>query len=215
MTNARISLLQLRDVMLLLAAASVVVAVALSSPFARAADENSVNESGLHSQPWFHESFLDLGEDLKEAAAEGKGLAIFVEQAGCPYCRELHRVTLADPAVAKYIKANFVSVQLDLRGAREVTDFDGEAMEERKLVRRWGLAFTPTVLLFHPDAAEQTGKIGRQRASATIPGYFKPFHFATMLEFVRDGHFKSKHFQDFVNERARRLREQGKTVTIW
>ena len=35
-----------------------------------------MTDDGLHSQSWFLESFLDLSEDLEEAAGEGKGFAI-------------------------------------------------------------------------------------------------------------------------------------------
>ena len=31
----------------------------------------TVDENGLHTQPWFHQGFLDMKEDLAEAAAGG------------------------------------------------------------------------------------------------------------------------------------------------
>ena len=174
-----------------------------------------IADSGLHGQPWFADTFLDLREDLTEAAAEGKGLIVFVEQAGCPYCRALHEVNLRDPETVAYLEKHFVAVQLDLRGAREVTDFDGEAMPERDLARRWKILFTPTVVLFDPQAAEGKDGTGAELASATMPGYFKPFHFRTMLEYVAEGGYRNLHFQDFLNERAKRLRAEGKEVKIW
>ncbi len=61
-------------------------------------------ENGQYTQPWFLNSFLDLREDLTEAAAHGKRFAILWEQRGCPYCLEMHRVNLADPAVNDYIR---------------------------------------------------------------------------------------------------------------
>ncbi len=177
--------------------------------------KSTLGDDGLYKQGWFHESFLDLKEDMEEARAAGKGLIVAFEQAGCPYCRELHQVNLADPEIVDYLKKHFVFVQLDLRGSREVTDFDGKAMEERQLARRWGIVFTPTLLLFAPTAKVAAGKPGKSAASAIMPGYFKPFHFRTMLEHVAGGHFKTKHFQEYVNERAKALRDKGKKVKIW
>src|SRR5690606_4822234 len=55
------------------------------------------NDDGLYTQAWFHESFLDLKEDLAEAEKAGKSLAIIFEQRGCPYCKETHVTNLADP----------------------------------------------------------------------------------------------------------------------
>jgi thioredoxin-related protein len=195
------------------------LAVLVASGIAQAAEllpEPEMSDSGLHVQPWFVDSFLDLAEDLAEAGAEGKKLVIFIEQAGCPYCRELHEVNLRDPEIVAYLNEHFVSVQLDLRGSREVTDFDGEAMEERALTRKWGMIYTPTLVFFSPDKTGDGTKIGRDLAVSVMPGYFKPFHFRTMLEYVADGHYDTgKQFQDFINERATELRAKGEKVDIW
>jgi hypothetical protein len=43
-----------------------------------------MTDDGLYTQAWFLQSFLDLGEDLAEAAANGKRFAIIWEQKGCP-----------------------------------------------------------------------------------------------------------------------------------
>lgn len=204
----------LRHVLLLVGASMLLALGTAARADAELLPAPELADNGMHYQPWFLDSFLDLQEDFEEAAAEGKGLLIFIEQAGCPYCRELHEVNLREPETVAYIQENYLALQIDLRGAREVTDFDGEAMAERDLIRRWGVLFTPTVLLYDPEdvAAETTGK---DRAAAVMPGYFKPFHFRTMLEFVADRHYRDQHFQDFVNERAERLRSEGKEVTIW
>ncbi len=194
--------------------ASVIVVAVLLPAGARAAGPTT-GDDGLFKQDWFHESFLDLKEDLSEAAGDGKGLLIAFEQAGCPYCREMHKVNLADREIVGYLRKHFTFVQLDLRGSREVTDFDGKVMEERELARRWGIVFTPTLLLFERSAKPSAGKPGKAIASAVMPGYFKPFHFRTMLEFVAEGHFKTKHFQAYITERATRLRAEGKKVKIW
>ena len=62
---------------------------------------------GLLTQPWFLNSFLDLKDDLQEAANSGKRFAIMWELAGCPYCRETHLVNFARPDIRDYIKENF------------------------------------------------------------------------------------------------------------
>ena len=176
--------------------------------------EPQLNDSGLHHQDWFLESFLDIGEDLAEAQASGKGLVIVFEQRGCPYCREMHRVNLRIPATVEAIRANFEVLQLDLRGSREVTDTDGEAMEEREIARRWGVVFTPT-LIFLPSDADPAGQPANMAAAAVMPGYFKPFHFDSMFEFVASGAYRDSQFQDYLGVRAERLRAEGKDVNIW
>ena len=176
--------------------------------------EPTVADTGLHEQDWFLQSFLDVGEDLAEAQANGKGLVIIFEQAGCPYCREMHQVNLRQSAIVEQVKATFDVLQLDLRGSREVTDTDGEALAERDLARKWGVVFTPTLIFLAKDA-EPAGKPANQSAAATMPGYFKPFHFASMFDYVASDAYKDRHFQEFIVARAEKMRSEGVDVKIW
>ncbi len=105
-------------------------------------------DDGLIYQPWFLDSFLILNEDLADAQAEGKRFAVFWELKGCPYCEETHRVNLADPEILEFVTSNFTIIQLNIIGARVVTDFDGEELSERDLARKWGVKFTPTIQFF-------------------------------------------------------------------
>ena len=177
--------------------------------------EAVVGDNGLHTQAWFLQSFLELPEDFAEAAAAGKSLAVFFEQRGCPYCREMHDVNLRKPAIVDYIKANYAVIQFDLWGSREVTDFDGEVLEERALARKWQVNFTPTICFFTGKPEEFEGKSGREVEAARMPGYFKPYHFVSMFEFVHDGSYKTENFQKYIQDKFRRLEEEGKKPSIW
>ena len=177
--------------------------------------EPELGDNGLHRQDWFHEGFLELADDLSEAADQGKDLLIMVEQPGCPYCREMHQVNLRIPPIVDYIKDHYLVVQLDMRGAREVVDLDGTALEERELVRKWGVAFTPT-LLFVPAEAVGGSGTAKDRAAMVMPGYFKPFHFDTMMHFIAENAYQDGgDFQRYIDERAAKLRAEGKKVDIW
>lgn len=171
---------------------------------------------GLHTQPFYSDTFLDLAEDLAEATANGKDLIVLVEQDACPYCREMHEVNFAKPEIADYIAEHYMVVQLDMWGAREVTDFDGETLEERDLMRKWFVNFTPTTLFFALDDPDTSPPTMREALTFLMPGYFKPFHHMTALEFVASDAYKEQpNFQRWLNERADRLRAEGKEVTVW
>ncbi|MBZ0163447.1 MAG: thioredoxin family protein [Notoacmeibacter sp.] len=205
--------MQRRPLLLILSA----IAGALLSFPAMALDllpEPRLGDDGLHHPDWFLQSFLDIGDDFTEAKAAGKGLVIVVEQAGCPYCREMHRVNLRDPEIVDIIRANFNVVQLDLRGSREVVDTDGTAMAERDLIRKWGMLFTPTLIFLAKDG-DPAGKPAAQAAAAIMPGYFKPYHFVSMFDYVASGAYHDRFFQDFIIERRQRLEAEGKDVSIW
>lgn len=189
------------------------VSLVLPTAFVSGAQALTPNEDGLYAQPWFVESFLDLRDDLGEAADAGKHLAVLWEQRGCPYCKEMHKVNLAQPDIENYLKEKFAIVQLNLWGSRAVTDFDGEELEERKLAAKWRVNFTPTISYF-PQKAEE-GKGGRELEVARMPGYFKPFHFKSMFEYVEAKAYEDQNFQRFLQDKFKRLEEEGKKVDVW
>ncbi len=195
----------MRGVGLLLS--GLLVLVVASANAVLAAEDPPVDDSGLYTQPWFNQtSFLDLREDIAEAKAQGKRLAILFEQRGCPYCREMHRVNFAKKAIVDYVKANFVVLQLNLWGDREVTDFAGRVLPEKKLARQLRVSFTPTIV-FPEENGEEAFR---------IPGYFKPFHFLSVFEYVKKGAYRSEpNFQRWLQEKGDRLRAEGKEVKLW
>ena len=76
----------------------------------------------LPGQDWFAPASLDLTKDLDAANAQGKRLAIIWEQAGCPYCADMHAKVDGDPKLKAYIQDNFHVVQMNLWGDKPVTD---------------------------------------------------------------------------------------------
>ena len=180
------------------------------------AAEPQVNDDGLHTQPWFLNSFLDLREDAAEAKAAGKSLVIFWEQNGCPYCREMHRVNLAKPEIVDYIKQNFVVLQLNLYGARAVTDFDGTEMEERELARKMKVNFTPSISFFPSDPEALEGKSAADAEAWRLAGYWKPFHFMGTFVYVGSGGYKDEpNFQKWLTDWREKRRAAGEKIDIW
>ena len=155
-----------------------------------------LGEDGLHKQKWMAVTFKDMAEDLETAKDEGKRLAIIFEQRGCIYCAKLHKEVFSDPEVAGYIKDNFMVVQMNLFGDEEVTDFDGEALPEKEMARRWGVVFTPTIL-FMPDTAPDKGTAG-QAAVGQMPGAFGKYTTLHMFQWVAEkGYASGEHFQKY------------------
>jgi thioredoxin-related protein len=175
--------------------------------------EARMGDDGLHKQDFFLDSFLEMGADLEDAAAQGKGLIVIFEQRGCPYCRELHNVNFERPEIVKYMNDNFLVVQLNLWGDREVLDFDGETLSEKDLASKWFVNFTPTTVLISPKAVGATSV--REATAFVMPGYFKPFHYISSLEYVMSGEYKTLGFQRFLQAKGERLEAQGIEVDLW
>jgi thioredoxin-related protein len=173
-------------------------AASLAASGVARAEEPVLTDDGLYKQPWFLESFLDLGDDLESAAKEGKRFAIMWELKGCPYCKETHFVNFARADIADYIKANFEVLQLNIIGSRKVTDFDGTETSEKDLAAKYGVRFTPTFQFFGERAAPLKPLAPAKREVARAPGYLRPDDFLAMFRFVREKAYETKSFRDFV-----------------
>jgi len=173
-----------------LALASLAASPVLAAP--------TLGEDGLYVQPWFLHSFLDIGEDLANAAGEGKRLAVMWELRGCPYCKELHLTNFADGAVEAYVRANFQVLQLNLLGSRLVTDLDGEKLSEKALAAKYAVRFAPTIQFF-PQSADGLGALAPgKREAARMPGFLKRGEFLAMFRFVRERGYEGKSFSDWL-----------------
>jgi thioredoxin-related protein len=166
-------------------------------------------ENGLYRQSWFAETFLDLREDFSEAKASGRRFAIIFEQRGCPYCVKLHTEILPQKYINDYVRQNFFIVQLDLWGARDVTDFDGTKMSEKALAERWGVIFTPTIIFYKDDLAGLEGKWGRElEAIERLPlsygrdTFYDLFVWVRMKIYERDKSFQRFHIARIAEREA-------------
>ncbi len=158
--------------------------------------------SGLPAQPWFLQSFLDLAEDLETAAANGKRLAILIEQKGCPYCKQLHEVNFADPEVSAWIRERFEILQLDLHGSREVTDLDGSKHEEKAFARRIAGQMTPVAIFLPADPSEAAGRPAHLAAVARMPGYLPPREFLALFRYVHEQAYRREGFDAYRRREA-------------
>jgi len=159
-------------------------------------------DDGRYTQSWFLTSFLVLKDDLVDTAAQGKRLALLWDQRGCPYCKEMHRVNFADPAVNAYIRERFNILQLDLNGAREVTDFDGEVLSEKDLARKSAVIGTPTIQFLPPSPEAVEGRHGRDVEVARLPGYLQPGLFEGMFAYVYDRGYERGTFRQYMQSKA-------------
>jgi thioredoxin-related protein len=162
------------------------------------AEEPMLSDDGLYREPWLRESFLEIGDDLDQAAKRGKRFALMWELKGCPYCRETHLVNFARADIANFVRSNFDVLQLNIIGSRKVTDFDGGELGEKQLAARYGVHFTPTIQFFPRSAAGLKDKEPGKREVARIAGYLRPDDFLAMFRYVREEAYETRTFRDFL-----------------
>lgn len=123
---------------------------------------------------WFKQSFLDLEEDVAEAAAEGRRLLLFFHQDGCPYCNLLVERNLSQREIRRQLRERFDVVAVNMFGDREVTALDGSVLTEKRLAESLRVQFTPTLLFFN----EQGEVVLR------LNGYLPPTTFKLALDYA-------------------------------
>ena len=148
--------------------------------------EAVMTDDGFYREPWFLESFLELADDLAAAAENKKRFTVMWELRGCPYCRETHLVNFAKPEITSYIRERFEILQLNIIGSREVTDFDGEKLTEKRFAQKYGVRGVPVFQFFPDSAAGLADKAPRDREVARGQGYIEPQPFLDMFRFVAD-----------------------------
>jgi len=159
-----------------------------------------LGDDGLHKEPWFHDTFKDMSDDLATANDEGKRFMVIWEQRGCIYCKKMHEEVFSDADIAKYITDNYYVVQMNLFGDVEVTDFDGEALPEKEMAMKWGVMFTPTMMFFPEEASDQPAN---KQAVAQMPGAFGKGTTMALLEWVKThGYESGQNFQKYVAEKV-------------
>ena len=157
-----------------------------------------LTDDGLYTQSWFLQSLLELADDVQGAASSGKRLAIMWELRGCPYCKETHLVNFAKPEIESYVKQHFEVLQLNIIGSREVTDFDGEKMSEKRLAGKYGVRFTPTFQFFPDKVSGLAAKKPAEREVTRMQGYLEPQAFLNMFRFVAERAYEKGTLRDFL-----------------
>jgi thioredoxin-related protein len=146
---------------------------------------------GYHEQPaWFKQSFLDIREDVAEAAQAGRRVVLYFYQDGCPYCKKLLETNFALRPIVEKTRRGFEVVAINMWGDREVTDFEGRLTTEKRFAEELRVMFTPTMLFL-----DEAGKV-----LVRVNGYYAPHKFEAVLDYVA-GHKEAElSFRDYFKQ---------------
>ena len=142
---------------------------------------------------WFVETFLDFREDIADAARDGRRVLVYFGQDGCPYCKKLMVTNFSQRGIVEKTRGQFVSIALNIWGAREVTWLDGTVMTEKELARRLDVQFTPTLLFF-----DEQGK-----TVARLNGYYPPHLFEAVLDYAAGKSGRDEPLAAYLSRAAR------------
>lgn len=141
---------------------------------------------------WFKVSFLELEEDVAEAAAEGKRLMLLFHQDGCPYCNAFVERNLAQKDIEEILKEKFDVIEFNMWGDREVVSVKGDTYTEKEFAKALSVQFTPTILFLTEEG----------NLSLRLNGYYNPDRFRLALQYVSDKMETKESFTDFMASRS-------------
>lgn len=143
---------------------------------------------------WFKLSFLELGNDLKDAIKAGKqGLIVYFGQKDCAYCKAHLENNWGDIYISAYTQKHFDVVAIDIRGDRPVADINGKVYRtEKEFAVASRANFTPTLIFYNAKGEE----------ALRLPGYHPPYQFFAALEYVVDGYYRNEPLGDYLHRAA-------------
>jgi thioredoxin-related protein len=136
---------------------------------------------------WFKVSFLDLHEDVAEAAENGKRLMVFFFQDGCPYCKKLLEDNFGQRAISEKTQKYFDVVTINIWGDREVTVGD-KTLTEKKFAEALKVQYTPTLMFFNEN----------NKVVFRANGYYPPEKFDAVLDYVGTRKEKTISYQSYL-----------------
>lgn len=142
---------------------------------------------------WFTETFLELRDDVREAAAQGKRVMLYFGQDGCPYCTALMQTNFSQRPIADKTRRHFVAIALNLWGDREVVWLDGRRMSEKALGRELRVQFTPTLLFL-----DEQGVVALR-----LNGYLPPHRFEAALDYAAGLAGKGMRYDEYIKTAIR------------
>jgi len=169
------------------------------------AELTGLQNPGYQAKPaWFKNSFLDIREDVAEAAEADKRVILYFYQDGCPYCEKLLRDNFGDRDISTTARQHFDVIAINIWGDREVTDTAGEPTTEKAFAADLGVQYTPTMLLLDEDA----------HVVLRIDGYFPPHQFHQGLRYVALKRESQESFPEFYHAQetkaaSGKLHEEG------
>jgi len=122
-----------------------------------------------HANPVVLPTTDSLPNSLAQALHLKQPLVVMVSLHGCPFCKVVRENYLQPLRTA-----GLPIVQIDMRDARHLIDFDGTQLTQDAWVRKQGIKLAPTVLFY--------GAQGREVASRLKGAYLPDFYGAYLDE---------------------------------
>jgi thioredoxin-related protein len=160
---------------------------------AAAAERGTLTGGIKHAPPeWFKLSFLDIASDVEESAESGRHVLLYLQMDECPYCATMLQESFVDSDYVDFIRENFDSIELDIKGDRQVAMNEQVSLPEKELAQLLGVRYTPTVIFL--DA--------RGEPVLRLNGYRSATGFKHALDYVQTRAYETTNLSDFIRAKS-------------
>lgn len=172
-----------------------ILSIALILPLSVQATENTdfpffdkVEEQPYTLPNWFKNSFLEIAEDVDEAAAVDRHVMLFFHLDNCIYCARMLKENFTADTHQDFLQEHFDVIAINIRGAREVVFNEEVTMPEKELAQALKVDYTPTILFLDHENS----------TVARLNGYRSSERFMQVAEFVAKRAYKSSTLSDYL-----------------
>jgi thioredoxin-related protein len=148
-------------------------------------------QANVKYPPWFKESFLDLRDDLDDAAKAGKrGIIVFLSQKNCNHCQAFIDTTLSDPVILERVQKNYDVIALDIFNDVELTDIDGSVSSIKVFADNQRARVTPALLFYGVEGFRLL----------KIVGFYPPEKFNQVLDYIDGGYNQHETLSQYLQK---------------
>lgn len=145
---------------------------------------------------WFKESFLEIGDDVAEAASSGKHVLLYFYINECPYCHKMVEENFKSSPYTNFLQEQFDVIALNVYGDREVAFDENTRVTEKVLAKRLKVRYTPTILFLDHQ----------NKPVLRLNGYRSVQAFKYALDFVDAEAYTHTTLSRYIEEKEQRQR---------
>jgi thioredoxin-related protein len=149
-----------------------------------------VGGSSFETPSWFKDSFLEIANDVDDATESGKHVLLFFHLNGCPYCAITVNEQFQKEPLKSFIQEHFDSIEVNVRGDREIAMNEETTTTERVLAQYLGIQGTPTIILLN----------SKNQVVLRLAGYRSTHALQIALEYVQQTAYLKASFSDYKRE---------------
>ncbi len=143
-----------------------------------------------HHPEWFKESFLDIAEDVGEAAEADKHVILFMYLNGCPYCNKMIEENFKHSLDTDLIREHFEVIAINIKGDREVAFNEEVTVTEKQLADLVQVNYTPTTVFLNQE----------NQVVLKLNGYRSVEKFGQALRYVQQKKYTEMKLADYIEQ---------------